>query len=276
MTVPEKFQNQDGTVNVQALMQSYQHLGGNPAEFIGGDGALDANRLGAAYTERERAASQTQASQGVVPPAPQIDTIQPETPAQVNWESIRLDESGRIPQATRQMLTKAGFPDQVINQHEQGLRSTQELGMRQIADALPNGMEDYRRVVEWANQTLPVEERQRMAEGLRGATPDRVIRSYYEDYIKANPQVGAGGGEPNLAGVVTGGAGGGAVSDLGAEPFMSRGDRIAAFRDLRYGKDPAYTQEVWARTEATARLVEQEQQASPTRGWVKRSARHKK
>ncbi len=275
--VPEKFKDSAGNVNVQALAQSAAHLGMDLSAFAGAGGQIDVGKLSIAYREKEAAQGTGVVAPGTpgatqVAPAPAagvINTEEPDNASQVDWSQIQLDAQGNVPPAQRQMLIKAGFPQDMIDRFERGERAEQELNTHRAAAALPGGMDTYNKVIAWANTALPIEERRRMAGAMAGPAGDMALLGYYQQYIAANPTANVqGGGEPNLGGINTmgGGAGGGDVA-ITDRPFETRDERRAAFSSKRYELDAVYRDEVQARMRATSAAVVEAQKLNPSRGW---------
>jgi hypothetical protein len=258
--VPSKFVDAQGNVNVQALAQSYQQLGGNPYDYADQQGNVDVENLAVAYSEAERINSRIKPGQIT----PQIETTQPDAAA-MNWDNVRLDAQGRIPPAVRQQLVSAGIATRVIDQHEAGLQAIQENSLLRVAGALPGGMPTYQAMIEWVNTALPLEERRSIASALAGAGGEHAALGIYGRYVAANPT-----GDADAVGddeINTLGGGGNMAGDASQQPFMSAKDRHAAFSDKRYGTDVEYTQQVWARARVTAAAVANAQKTDPSKNW---------
>lgn len=267
--VPKKFIDPQGAVNVQALTISATHMGISASEYTDAQGQVDVNRLSVAYREKEAAQSQP------APPAapvPAINTVEPTNPADVDWSLVRIDDSGVIPPAQRQALLTAKVPAAVIDSFEAGQKAIIDNNMLRLYGKLPGGKETFTAMVNWANASLEVSERQRMDAALRGPAGEMAIMGYYQQFIAENPvtnQVQTGG-EPNLGAVDTsgGGVGGGGLTG-GVRPFMNDKERRRAFNDVRYGEDIEYTEAVFARARATTAFIVAKQETNPTKGWSK-------
>lgn len=272
--VPPKFVDGQGNLNVQALVQSAGHLGVNAAEHINPQtGQLDINKLSLAYREKEAAQAASTQVKAQPTQTAVIDVKEPENARQVEWDKVQVGPDGKIPPAQRQALMSAGVPTNVIDGFETGQTAIRENNIRRLADVLPGGMEMYNKVIAWVNTALPVQERQRMAAALGGPAGDMALMGYFQQFVAANPGVlgdAGSGGEPNLGNIDTSGAGGtGPVNTGGGnEPFMNQSERHAAFNDVRYGRDKAFTDLVNDRARATSAQVVELQKVNPSKNWV--------
>ena len=261
--IPDKFKTPEGNVNVQGMAQSYQALGGNPYDFIGADGNLDINRLAGAYVEREKATATPKIANS---PLAELDIQNVETPDQIDWSKVQIGPDGKVPAAQRAQLIAAKIPDQFITEFE-GARSARiENNVYRLASQLPNGLDDYNAVIEWANTSLPVEDRQRMEAALGSPAGDMALMGYYQRYINETGGAGASGGEPNMPDTFGGGAG---SVMTGVQPFMNPRDRAAAFNPRNgYGTNPEFTALTHERARATSAHVVELQKTNPSRNWV--------
>lgn len=270
--VPAKFQNPDGTANVGGLAQSLQQLGGNPTQFMRPDGTFDVGSMSNAYTQMEQARNQPAPQPQA--PAPQhgntggLQTTEPDTPAQVDWNAVtqEIATSGDVSPSTRSALAAAGIPESVLNQHITGIKAQAEVNLRRVADTI-GGMQNYDRFVQWANANMSVDERRNLAVALNQPGGEFAIQGAFSRYQTAVQggqwQPGHQTGIPGEPGDIQNvGGGGNAAPNVAA--FASRTERRGAFKDPRYGVDPQYTQEVHERARLTHAQVKNDQQANAT------------
>lgn len=259
--VPQKFTDAQGNVNVAALAQGVQHLGGDAIEHQLGDGTFNIEGLASAYNTLESArnkqpapAAQPQVTPEIESaPAAKLNTEEANNPAQIDWEamSLEIQQHGTIQPATRQNLIGAGMTEAVIDQHVAGVKAVAENNVRKMADTI-GGMENYDNFVVWSNANMPIEDRKALVASMNQPGGHLALAGAFAQYQKAGGQV-AQGGEPNDINTIS--AGGGAIQ--GVLPFQSKLDRYSAFKDLRYGRDPEYTTQVWERARATHTAVQQ-------------------
>lgn len=262
--VPPKFVDASGNVNVTALAQGLQHLGGDPMKHVQGDSTFNVDGLTQEYLMREAnvgkpaAASATveqiAAATAVVPAkAPVIQTEAVTSPAQVNWEAIsaEIQSHGSIQPGTRKSLEDAGVPAAMITQHEAGVLAIAENNLRKMSDAV-GGAENYAAFVEWANGNMTLPDRQTLFDSMSRPGGHLALQGAYSQFVAAGG-VQAGSGEPRDINTLGSGGGG---ANPGTVPFNSRTERAAAFRDIRYGREAEYTDMVQARARATHETVQ--------------------
>lgn len=255
--IPQKFVDGQGNVNVAALAQGLQHLGGDPMKHVEGGGTFNVEGLSQDYLNREAAGGKpkvdaTVESIAAATKAPVIQTEAVTSPAQVNWDSLaaEIQMHGSIQPGTRKSLEDAGVPAAMIAQHEAGVLAIAENNLRKMADAV-GGSENYAKFVEWANSNMPIEDRQTLFDSMNRPGGHLALQGAYSQFVAAG-SVKAGGGEPRDINTL----GGGGVAATGATPFGSRTERSAAFRDIKYGRDGEYTELVNERARATHAAVQ--------------------
>lgn len=255
--VPAKFIDAQGTVNVAALAQGVQHLGGNPMDHIQGGGQFNVAALAQAYSTLESA--QTRGVQSPPPPplqpgvapapapgsAPALKTEVVENAAGVDWDALtrEIQSQGGITPATRESLKKAGVSDAIIIQHEAGVQAIAENNVRKMADGI-GGMENYAAFIGWANDNMAHQDRVTLFNAMNQPGGHLALQGAYAQFQAVGGAVA--GGEPGEINTISGG---GVVQ--GIAPFNSRTERQAAFKDIRYGRDATYTEQVAERARAT-------------------------
>jgi len=263
--VPAKFIDGQGNVNIAALAQGVQHLGGNPMDHVQGGGVFNVNSLAQAYATLESARQggvqslpQPQASVTPAPvlspgSAPALQTEAPETPAQVDWDALtrEIQSQGGITPATRESLKKVGISDAIISQHEAGVQAIAENNIRKMADTI-GGMDNYALFIEWANQNMPHQDRVTLFNAMNQPGGHLALQGAFAQF-QASPAFAQAGGEPGDINTITGGD----SAVQGIVPFNSKTDRQAAFKDVRYGRDPVFTDQVHARARATHAKVQE-------------------
>lgn len=259
--VPPKFVDASGNVNVTALAQGLQHLGGEPMKHVQGDSTFNVEGLTREYLMLEAAASkpaatveQIAAATAVVSAkAPVIQTEAVTSPSQVNWEAIsaEIQTHGSIQPGTRKSLEDAGVPAAMITQHEAGVLAISENNLRKMTDAI-GGAENYAAFVDWANNNMSLPDRQTLFNSMNQPGGHLALQGAYSQFVSAGG-VQVGSGEPRDINTLGGGGGG---ANTGTVPFNSRTERAAAFRDIRYGRDAEYTNMVQARARATHEAVQ--------------------
>lgn len=160
--------------------------------------------------------------------------------------SAEYSKAGKLSDASYQKLEAAGFSKDVVDTYIEGMRAKTGASeaVAQAAEAQSEvlvgevfktvgGEEAYTRMVQWASKNLPAQEQ---------AAYDRIVNSGDKDSIlwavnglkaKYDTAVGV---DPDLVS-------GNAVGES-KDVFRSTQEVVAAMKDTRYGKDPAYTQDV--------------------------------
>lgn len=258
--VPQKFTDAQGNVNVAALAQGVEHLGGNAIEHQLGDGTFNIEGLAAAYVTLESTRNQQPKPAVKSPVTPEIDPAlapklnieEASSPAQIDWDAMsrEVQQYGTLQPATRQNLIKAGMSEAIIDQHVAGVKAVAENNVRKMADTI-GGMENYENFVLWSNSNMSIEDRKALVSSMNQPGGHLALAGAFAQYQKDGGLL-AQGGEPND--INTLGAGGGTIQ--GVLPFQSKLERFSAFKDLRYGRDPEYTTQVWERARATHTAVQ--------------------
>lgn len=259
--VPQKFTDAAGNVNVAALAQGVQHLGGNAIEHQLGDGTFNIEGLVIAYNTLESSKGQNlpivqPAVEVKIDPAsaPKLNTDAASNPSQMDWDAMtkEIQQFGDLQPATKQNLLSAGMSEAVISQHIAGIKAVSEVNIRKMADTI-GGMENYGEFVNWSNANMSIEDRQALVSAMNTPGGHMALAGAYQQYVQSG--AAPKGGEPNSINTLT--AGGGAQGQ-GLSPFMSRIERQAAFRDIRYGRDAEYTNQVQERVRVTHQLMQNE------------------
>lgn len=260
--VPQKFTDAQGNVNVAALAQGVEHLGGNAIEHQLGDGTFNIEGLAAAYTTLESTRNQKVApvvnqvtTQVDLSTAPKLNIEEASSPAQIDWDKMsrEVQQYGTLQPATRQNLISAGMSEAIIDQHVAGVKAVAENNIRKMADTI-GGMENYENFVVWSNANMSIEDRQALVSSMNQPGGHLALAGAFAQYQNAGGLLGAQGGEPNDINTLTAGGG---RNVQGVSPFQSKLERFSAFKDLRYGRDPEYTAQVWERVRATHAAVQQ-------------------
>lgn len=265
--VPSKFIDGQGNVNIAALAQGVQHLGGNPMDHVQGGGVFNVNSLAQAYVTLESARqggvqSPPQLQPGAAPssapgsstsPAPVLQTEVTDTPAKVDWDALtrEIQTQGAIQPNTRANLAAAGVPENVIAQHEAGVQAIAENNVRKMADTI-GGMENYASFITWANDNMSLQDRQTLFNSMNQPGGHLALQGAFAQF-QASPAFAQAGGEPGDINTISAGAG----AAQGITPFSSKTERQAAFKDVRYGREPAFTDQVHARARATHDKVQE-------------------
>lgn len=259
-TIPQKFVDGQGNVNVAALAQGLQHLGGDPMKHVEGGGTFNIEGLTQDYLNREAGSSiakpnvePTVKAIAAATKAPVIQTEAVTKPSEVNWDNVadEIQAHGSIQPATLKSLHDAGIPAGMIEKYEAGTLAIAENNLRKMADVV-GGSDNYAQFVAWANSNMPIEDRQTLFDSMNRPGGHLALQGAYSQFVAAGGAKAASG-EPRDINTLGGGGVGGVT---GATPFTSRTERSAAFRDIKYGRDAEYTDLVNERARATHAAVQ--------------------
>jgi len=236
--VPDKFKNEDGSVNGDALLQSYLHM--------------EQKMSGAPDTEDQLANEQPEA---VTDPAhalvegdstPDSDSLAeafdgPEIPEGSElWNRVEKEfsSSGELTPETFKALKEAGVPDALIASASYGRQAKMKSDMDK-AYAITGGKEDFDATMNWAKDNLNDTEREAVSEGLKGSNALVILEGLHARRVTAQPassgQIDTGAASPSAIG---------GTSDANLRPFENSREQHAALSDPRYGSDPEYQKQV--------------------------------
>lgn len=142
-SVPEKFLNEDGTVNTEALLKSYQELEKRQSK---GDDEYDDDVSEHEYapaTEEERAAAEEATEAAGL----DLNEVSQE------W----FENNGVLSDDTYDALDEAGYPREMVDIYIEGLTSRTSNTIN-AAYEVSGGEEGYEAMAEWASQNLSQEE----------------------------------------------------------------------------------------------------------------------
>lgn len=141
-------------------------------------------------------------------------------------------EKGEFTEEDYAALEAKGFPKDVVQIYEQGLKSLQQSRTTAAANAV-GGTEALKQIQSWAGQNLSDAELAAFNKQLSSAQTAEDVGVIYAT-LKTKYQ--AASGEANLVS--------GAASTPRGAAFSNRSEMVKAMSDPRYGSDPRYTKEV--------------------------------
>lgn len=227
--IPAKFKNPDGSVNAQALLQSYQEL------------------------ERKQSSSSTSSDQTTATPTDQTTS----TPAQVTeapsdttadpmakyYEEFEAD--GKLSEKSYEELAARGIPKAIIDSYAERTIAL----LNQETDKLlteVGGQDAFNTAVAWAQKNMTpakVIELDKKVNSYNSEARASAVKELMAEYTKANGTI-----TTRVVG----------ASDTGVAsihpPYESDAQMRADMRDPRYAKDPAFREMVLKRTAAMAGL----------------------
>lgn len=226
--IPDKFRGADGTVDVDALTESYRALERRMSGAPDPEPEPDPEPKGPAPKQEPETPSGS-FEEALSDPEPA--TLQ-ETWAQAEREM----QAGGLTDATKAELTKAGVPESMITMAQQAVATKRQQDMAKATEIV-GGKENLDRVFGWAKQNLSADQRQALARDLQGPNGEMVLRGLADRARSA----GALGEQGSLQDPETGPP---VASNRKVVPFRDMAEMQAAMADPRYNTDPDYRMEV--------------------------------
>ena len=241
--VPDKFKNEDGSVNGDALLQSYLHMeqrmSGVPVSET-----PPANEQPQAVTDPSQALkTEDTADAGSIaeafdgPAAPEGSDL---------WKQVEteLSTGGEITPETFNALKQAGVPESLIASAAYGRQAKMKSDM-DSAYEITGGKESFDATMEWAKTNLSEADKATMSQGLKGPNSLMILQGLHAKYqasAESSGQVDTGSaGQPAL---------GPAADRIVA--FTSPREQHAAMCDPKYISDPEYRAKVDMRLQLSA------------------------
>lgn len=241
--VPDKFKSADGSVNGDALLQSYLHMermasGQNqqiedptPAsEQTTSDAAESSTTTTDSPDDSSSPESLAEAMEGKAPP-----------PGADLWalaqEQIRA--AGNVDEAVLNGLREQGVPDVALAAMANGIKAQQKADMDAAHEAC-GGKEGFDATIKWAKDNLPAQEQAAITEAFKGPNAVLVLQGLYARAMGA-------GAIAQPSGQVNTGVGGTAIApnpDSQLPRIESPQDMQALMRDPKYRSDAEYRRKV--------------------------------
>jgi hypothetical protein len=238
--VPAKFINEDGSVNIEGLADSYRALENKMSAPSNDDVPPQAVAAEAPAPEAPApevpSTPQTTMEEMLEAPAPST----PDVWAKVEAES----KSGSISESTISELRAAGVPDSVINNYTSGVKAQATARTNEAANAV-GGVENLQKAMDFARANYAPEQMEAFKAQLNGPLWEATLKGLAL-------QAGVGAPTPNAAtSPSTAGPAATPQTEVIA-PFNSQVEMTAAIRDPRYKYDTDYQRYVQARIRANA------------------------
>jgi len=209
--IPEKFRNEDGTVNTDALLKSYTEL-----EKMRGAPKAETPATDLSVAKKVEEKSDPKALLG--------DDLYTEI------EQVYA-ENGAITEDVYAKLAEKGVSRKFADAFIEGQKVISSK-YESDATASVGGIEQYQKMQEWAKEGLSSEEIDMVNEAVTSGNATRAKMAV--EFLRGR-FVTSEGSEPNL---VEG------SSPARGSGFANREEYAAAISDPKYGKDPRYTREV--------------------------------
>ena len=228
-SIPKKFLNEDGSVNVEAMAKSYSEL--------------------------EKKMSQPKAQQPQEEPKqvpenqdkPAEETTPEDAKELVTSKGIDFDgltkefsTNGQLSDNSYKELADKGIPKETVDAYIQGQMALAEKYQDGVVQNV-GGQEAYKAMTEWAKTNLTQGQLEAYNTAVSSSNMDTVnlaVQGLKAQYDRANGTTP----QRQLMGATN-------SSGEAIQPFRSRTQYIDAIKDTRYERDPAYRADVLARLE---------------------------
>lgn len=236
-SVPDKFKNEDGSVNVVALAQSYTAL----EKRMSGGESPDPTPEPASPSPTESSSALSAEANTLEdmlndPPAPKVNEV---------WAKVEAElAAGALTPETRQAALGAGMPETMIAKAEAGAKLQSEADMKKAAEIV-GGEDVLKATLAWAKEKYPdPQARATLIAQIKAPGGALVLRGLHAQAV-------AEGGIGSLVDTSVGGGGGPAPGQQ-ILPFKDEAERHAVMSDPKYYSDPNYRAIAERRMMATA------------------------
>lgn len=240
--IPAKFQNEDGSLNTDALLKSYQHLEQKLGQRGQETSQSDPNAQQTANDNDAAANDNKQDDADYDPYGPVVSSALEQAGLSAQEVSEHFHANGSITDEHYAALEKAGFTRDIVDVYLAGIQ-TKKSEVEGVAEAdiaaikkSVGGDAEYTKMVQWAANNLSEDELNSFNAAVSTGNKDTAMWAVQGLYARFTGKTGS---NPKF---VRGGAG-----DDGPAGFTSKHEMVQAMKDPRYGKDAAYTAEVEAR-----------------------------
>jgi hypothetical protein len=241
--VPDKFKNQDGTVNLEALAAGYRELeaGNTQAKQAAAVAAQIAQE-----TAKPEATEEKPATGGL-----DLDSLLTKAQAPNLWQvaQAEIQADGKVSDATKKALvTTHGVDETVIAGMEMGHKAQAQVQTAKLAAAV-GGVENLKTVLSRAAAKLDERQLGELKTALKGPMAGLVLRGLAAQLgmvAEAPKATTPAATEPRS--ILDGFVSGGGVK--GIQPYKSAGEMIADIRNPKYAVDPEFRDQVAARIAA--------------------------
>jgi hypothetical protein len=187
--------------------------------------------LAKSYAELEKKMSAPKDDAPEDPPTEQVEPEQSTGEPQFDKFADEFASSGELSDDSFDELAKMGYPREMVETYIKGMQSAQTADANAVMD-VAGGTEGYKELTDWAKDNMPETELQLYNQMVETGTDNAKMAV---EWLMSKRET-AEGVEPNLVS--------GKSQAPAKDEFRSTAEVVAAMKDARYGKDPAYTRDV--------------------------------
>ena len=187
--------------------------------------------LAKSYAELEKKMSAPKDDAPEDPPTEEVEPEQSTGEPQFDKFAEEFASSGELSNDSFDELAKMGYPREMVETYIKGMQSAQTADANAVMD-VAGGTEGYKELTDWALNNMPETELQLYNQMVETGTDNAKMAV---EWLMSKREA-AEGVEPNLVS--------GKSQAPAKDEFRSTAEVVAAMKDARYGKDPAYTKDV--------------------------------
>lgn len=187
--------------------------------------------LAKSYAELEKKMSAPKDDAPEDPPTEQVEPEQSTGEPQFDKFAEEFASSGELSDDSFDELAKMGYPREMVETYIKGMQTAQTADANAVMD-VAGGTEGYKELTDWALNNMPETELQLYNQMVETGTDNAKMAV---EWLMSKREA-AEGVEPNLVS--------GKSQAPAKDEFRSTAEVVAAMKDARYGKDPAYTKDV--------------------------------
>lgn len=187
--------------------------------------------LAKSYAELEKKMSAPKDDAPEDPPTEEVEPEQSTGEPQFDKFAEEFASSGELSDDSFDELAKMGYPREMVETYIKGMQSAQTADANAVMD-VAGGTEGYKELTDWALNNMPETELQLYNQMVETGTDNAKMAV---EWLMSKREA-AEGVEPNLVS--------GKSQAPAKDEFRSTAEVVAAMKDARYGKDPAYTKDV--------------------------------
>ncbi|WMM95333.1 scaffolding protein [Roseobacter phage CRP-125] len=187
--------------------------------------------LAKSYAELEKKMSAPKDDAPEDPPTEEVEPEQSTGEPQFDKFAEEFASSGELSDDSFDELSKMGYPREMVETYIKGMQSAQTADANAVMD-VAGGPEGYQDLTSWAKDNMPENELLLYNQMVETGTDNAKMAV---EWLMSKREA-AGDVEPNLLS--------GKSQAPAKDEFRSTAEVVAAMKDARYGKDPAYTRDV--------------------------------
>ncbi len=237
--VPAKFQNADGTLNQEAMLEAYTQLerkqAGVPDPIVAPDPVTSGPAPVTAAPTGDNTIDDLLRDPKVVESA-------------VDWAALQTEvaDTGEVSAETLAKVEAAGVPKEAVAAAITGWKLQAQEQFKRAAD-LVGGEEVLKATIAWAKQTYSPEQLGALSAALRGQLGEQTLMGLHQAFIVANPKSPLIDTSKSASAVGQVGPG---AANAQIIPYRTKEEMFADMDDPKYKSDPDFQKHVAKRCAA--------------------------